>query len=147
MSPTSRRLIADPFPPRPATTLAYPDPILIQGPDCHTLNLDPTVLLAACSVPPTLQWKPTYDLDQTGLASDRLGSPSKVTSVQAERTVLGVATADTDSVDTLGRVELGHGGLTAELELSLLTAGAGQQCTSGYPPALIPTSQRVPLRR
>lgn len=65
----------------------------------------------------------THDLDQTGLAGDGLGTPSKVTSVETESAVLGVTTTDTDSVHTLGRVELGHGGLTAELELSLFTAG------------------------
>ena len=64
----------------------------------------------------------THDLDQTGLAGDVLRAPSKVAGVEAEGTVLGVTTSGSDGVNSLRRVELGHGGLTAELELSLLAA-------------------------
>ena len=48
-----------------------------------------------------------------------LAAPRIVARVQAEGTELGVTTADTDSMHTLG-AKLGVGGLTAELELALL---------------------------
>ena len=48
-----------------------------------------------------------------------LASPSKVARVETEGTVLEVAPTNTDGVDPLG-AELGVGGLTTELELSLL---------------------------
>ena len=61
----------------------------------------------------------THDTDDTGLPGDMLAAPSKVTRVETKGTVLEVATADTDGVDALG-AELGVGGLTTELEFSLL---------------------------
>jgi hypothetical protein len=54
-----------------------------------------------------------------------LRAPSKVASVETDGTVLGVTATGADLVDALRRVELGHGGLTAELELSLLAAVGG----------------------
>ena len=66
----------------------------------------------------------THDLEQSGLSSNSLRSPGKVTRVQSQSPVLGVSTSSSDLVDSLGRVKLGHGGLTTELKLSLLSAGA-----------------------
>jgi hypothetical protein len=48
-----------------------------------------------------------------------LGTPSKVTRVQSHSPVLGVSSSDTDLVNPLG-TQLGHGGLTTQLKLSLL---------------------------
>ena len=48
-----------------------------------------------------------------------LAAPCKVARVETECAVLEVATAHAHSVDAL-RAQLGHGGLAAELELSLL---------------------------
>lgn len=69
------------------------------------------------------------DIDDTGLAADGLASPGEVARVKTEGTVLDVATTDANVVDALG-TELGVGGLTAELELSLL-AVEGTLGTSG----------------
>jgi len=59
------------------------------------------------------------DVDNPGLPGDVLGTPSEVTRVQSHGSVLGVSSPDTDLVNPLG-TQLGHGGLTTELELSLL---------------------------
>ena len=48
-----------------------------------------------------------------------LTAPRKVARVETESTILEVTTTDTDGVNPL-RSKLGVGGLTAELELSLL---------------------------
>ena len=61
----------------------------------------------------------TYDADNPRLASDMFTAPSEVARIKTESTVLEVATADTDGMDALG-AELGVGGLTTELEFSLL---------------------------
>ena len=61
----------------------------------------------------------TYNTNQPRFAGDVLRSPGIVSGVKTESTVLDVSTTDTDSVDAL-RAELGGGGLTTELELSLL---------------------------
>ena len=60
-----------------------------------------------------------HDTDDTGLLGSVFASPSKVARVETEGTVLEVAPTNTDRVDPLG-AELGVGGLTTELELSLL---------------------------
>jgi hypothetical protein len=67
----------------------------------------------------TLPGNGTYDTNQPGLAGDVLRTPCEVSGIETEGTVLDVTATDTDGVDTLG-AELGGGGLTAELELSLL---------------------------
>jgi len=59
------------------------------------------------------------DIDDAGLASDGLAAPGEVAAVEAEGALLNVPTTDTDAVDALG-TQLGVGGLTAELKLSLL---------------------------
>ena len=61
----------------------------------------------------------THDTDDTGLLGSVFASPSKVARVETESTILEVTTTDTDGVNPL-RSKLGVGGLTAELELSLL---------------------------
>lgn len=61
----------------------------------------------------------THNVNDPGLLGDVLGSPSKVTRVQPHGPVLGVSSPDTDLVDPLGS-QLGHGGLTTQLKLSLL---------------------------
>lgn len=61
----------------------------------------------------------THDVDDPGLPGDVLGTPSEVTRVQSHGSVLGVSSSDTNLVDPLGS-QLGHGGLTTQLELSLL---------------------------
>lgn len=48
-----------------------------------------------------------------------LARPRKVTRLKTKGAVLGVTTASTNGVDPLG-TKLGAGGLTAELEFSLL---------------------------
>ena len=58
------------------------------------------------------------DVDDTGLASDRLGAPGEVSGVETEGSVLLVSSADANGVDSL-RPELGHGSRTSQLELSL----------------------------
>ena len=84
----------------------------------------------------------THDTDDTGLLGSVFASPSKVARVETEGTVLEVAPTNTDGVDPLG-AELGVGGLTTELELSLLavvgalstrcrtfvSGGAGDTCS------------------
>lgn len=60
------------------------------------------------------------DVDDTGLAGDGFGAPAEGTGIQTQGTELGVASTGADSVDAL-LSKLGVGGLTAELELSLLT--------------------------
>lgn len=59
------------------------------------------------------------DTNDASLAGSVLGGPSKVARLQTQSAVLEVAAASADGVDPLGS-ELGHGGLTTELELSLL---------------------------
>ena len=68
------------------------------------------------------QRQATHNLNQSSLPRDALRAPGEVTRVQSQSPVLGVTTSDTDLVDSLRRVELGHGRLTTELELSLLSA-------------------------
>jgi len=60
-----------------------------------------------------------HDTDNPRLPCNVLRAPCKVATFQAEGTILQVSSADTDSVNTLSS-ELGVGGLTTELELSLL---------------------------
>lgn len=69
---------------------------------------------------PNLPSFDTHDTEKTGLAGNVLGSPSEVSGVKTEGTVLGVSTTGADGVDTLGGVKLGHGGLATELEFPLL---------------------------
>ena len=57
-----------------------------------------------------------------------LRTPGKVTTVEAKSTILQISSSYTDGVHTLG-AELGVGGLTTELELSLL-AVVGALCAS-----------------
>lgn len=78
--------------------------------------------------------KGTYNTDKPGLSCDMLRCPSKVTSVEAEGTVLGVTTSDTHSVHTLC-TKLSAGRLTTELEFSLLAiVGAlGTGCRTFVP--------------
>ena len=71
----------------------------------------------------------THDSENPGLAGGALAGPGEVTSLEAEGTELEVSSTDTDRVHTLG-AELGVGGLTAELELSLL-AVVGALSTRG----------------
>lgn len=61
----------------------------------------------------------THDSKDPGLASGVLAGPGKVTSLKTERAEFEVASPDTHRVDTFG-TKLGVGGLTTELELSLL---------------------------
>ena len=61
----------------------------------------------------------TYDRDDTSLPCRVLAGPGEVSRVKTECTVLEVSTAHTNGVDPLG-AKLGAGGLTAELEFSLL---------------------------
>ena len=61
----------------------------------------------------------THDVDDPGLPGNVLRSPSEVTRVQSHSPVLGVSSSDTDLVNPLG-TQLGHGGLTTQLKLSLL---------------------------
>ena len=63
-----------------------------------------------------------------------LAGPGEVTGLETEGTVLETSSTDTDTVNAL-RAELGVGGLTAELEFSLL-AIAGTLSTRGR--ALVP---------
>lgn len=59
------------------------------------------------------------DTDDTGLAGASLRGPGEVTGVEAEGTVLVVAAAGADDVDTLG-TNTGVGRLAAKLESALL---------------------------
>lgn len=59
------------------------------------------------------------DGDDTGLAGAALGGPGEVARVEAEGTVLVVAAAGADGVDTLG-ADTGVGTLAASLESALL---------------------------
>ena len=61
----------------------------------------------------------THNTNDPRLASDMFAAPSEVTRVEPESTVLEVTTPDTNGVNPL-RTELGVGGLTTELEFSLL---------------------------
>jgi len=61
----------------------------------------------------------TGDGNDTGLAGAALGGPGKVTGVETEGTVLVVATAGADNVDTLA-TDTGVRRLAARLEGSLL---------------------------
>ena len=61
----------------------------------------------------------THHGENPSLARCVLAGPGEVASLKTERAVLGVSSTDTNGMDTLG-TELGVGGLTAELELSLL---------------------------
>ena len=69
------------------------------------------------------------DVNDPGLPGDALGSPGEVAGVQSEGTVLGVAAATSDGVDSL-LAQLGHGSWTAQLELALVT-DRGALATSG----------------
>ncbi len=71
---------------------------------------------------PCRRRKSTHDLDQPRLLRRMLAPPSEVPSVQPQRPILDIPTASPDLMDPFRRVELGHCGLTAELELSLLAA-------------------------
>lgn len=70
------------------------------------------------------------NLDQSSLPGDGLGTPSEVTRVESKGPVLDVTASGSDLVDTLGRVKLGHGGLTTEFKLSLLSV-VGTTSTGG----------------
>ena len=71
----------------------------------------------------------THDSEDPGLASCVLAGPGEVTGLQTKGTVLEVSSTDTHGVNAL-RTELGVGGLTAKLELSLL-AVVGALSTRG----------------
>jgi len=58
-------------------------------------------------------------VDDTGLASDGLGAPGEVASVQSQRASFDVAAAHTNQVHAV-RADFGHGRGTAQLVLSLL---------------------------
>ena len=73
-------------------------------------------------------------MDQPGLPGNVLGSPSKVTAVEPQGSVLGVSTSGSDFVDPLGG-QLGHGGLSTQLKLSLLSVVCSSRTGSG---ALVP---------
>jgi len=60
------------------------------------------------------------DTDDTGLASNTLGSPAEVTRVETEGTELAVTTAGAHEMDALG-ADTGVGGLTTLLESSVVT--------------------------
>ena len=66
--------------------------------------------------------KATHDLKQPSLLGHMFTSPSKVSRVEPHSPVLGIPTSSPDFVNTFRRVEFGHGGLSTELELSLLSA-------------------------
>lgn len=99
------------------------------------------------------EWMDTHDSEDSGLVCGTLAAPGKVTALETECTVLEVSSTDTNGVHTLG-TKLGAGGLTAELELSLLTVvgalstrgrtfvpgGTGNTCKSRQ-------SRRHPQRR
>ena len=57
------------------------------------------------------------DVQETTLASDGLGGPGEVSSVETKGTVLGVATTGADGAHTLVS-DLGHSRLTTELEFA-----------------------------
>lgn len=80
-----------------------------------------------------LDW-PTHNLDQPGLPGGVLGTPSKVSTVESEGSVLGVSTSNSDLVDPLGS-ELGHGRLSTQLKLPLLSVVRSSRARSG---ALVP---------
>jgi hypothetical protein len=71
----------------------------------------------------------THNVDNPGLPGDVLGTPSKVTRIQSHGSVLGVSSPNTDLVNPLGS-QLGHGGLTTQLKLSLLPvlSPSGTRC-------------------
>lgn len=60
-----------------------------------------------------------YNSYNTNFARDGFGTPGVGTSLKAHGAELGVTTAGTDSVNSLGS-ELGVGALTSEFKLSLL---------------------------
>ncbi len=62
------------------------------------------------------------NVNDTSLGSEALASPAEVTGLEADGTVLEVATTATDDVNSrsLLRVELGHRGGTTEVTLALL---------------------------
>jgi len=70
------------------------------------------------------------DDDDTGLAGDALGGPGEVARVEAKGTVLGVAAAGADGVDTLG-ADTSVGLLTASLESALLPGFRSMRSNSG----------------
>lgn len=78
----------------------------------------------------------THDTNNTSLASDMLGGPGKVTTFQAESTVLYISTTSTDAVNALGP-KLSACRLATELELPLfavvraLSAGRGSLVPRG----------------
>ena len=71
----------------------------------------------------------THNVDDSSLPGAVLGSPGEVTRVQSHGSVLDVSTSDSDLVNPLG-TQLGHGGLTTQLELSLLSvlSPSGTRC-------------------
>jgi len=76
-----------------------------------------------------------YDIENLALTGDGLRSPGVVASIKSQSSELVVGTSATDWANTLGAHELGHGGLTAQFELSLLlmnrhTAGGGSPLVS-----------------
>ena len=64
----------------------------------------------------------THNTDKPRLLRDMFAAPCEVARVETEGTVLEVTAAHAHSVDAL-RAQLGHGGLAAELELSLFAVG------------------------
>ena len=70
----------------------------------------------------------TYDTDNPGFAGDALRSPSIVSGIKTESTILQVSSSNPDGVDALS-TKLSACGLTTELELSLL-AVVGSLSTS-----------------
>lgn len=77
----------------------------------------------------SLLFHDTHNVDDSSLPGAVLGSPSEVTRVQSHRSVLDVSTSSPDLVNPLG-TQLGHGGLTTQLELSLLSVlgPSGTRC-------------------
>jgi len=71
-----------------------------------------------------------HDIEDTDLAGADFGSPRKVSGVEAQRSELGVSSTAADLVDA-GLADLGHGGGSAHVVLSLLAKlGAA---SSGFP--------------
>lgn len=59
-----------------------------------------------------------------------LGTPGEVSTVESKSSVLGVSTSSSDLVNPLGS-ELGHGGLSTQLKLSLLSVVCSSSARGG----------------
>ena len=60
------------------------------------------------------------NIKNLGLSSDGLRAPGEIAGINSQSSVFIVGTSTTDWANTLGSLELGHGGLSTHLELSLL---------------------------